>query len=138
MRSHDVIILFILPEKTINAANGSFMDKWSVFHYYSRNISFKECSEHLNCAGYPSWLRKQILLLVKSKLLTLNISGLNPYSLPLIFIILSDFIYFLNSWNNKLLCLPAMKTQQQYKIKYSNIIFHTQLLIHNLFLYFKF
>ena len=133
MRSIDVIILFILPEWTkmsfFNAANGSFMDKWWFSHYLLNNVSFRKCSDDLNYAGYSSCLRKYMLWLVKIKLLTLSISWFTRYSLPRICVIVSDFVHFLNSWNNKLLCFPAWK---QYKIKYSNIVFHTPLLICNL------
>ena len=99
-----------------NAANSSFMDKWWVSYYLLKNVSFKKCSDDLNYAGYPSCLRKHILWLVKSKLLTLNISWFTPYSLPRICVIVSDFLYFLNSWNNKLLCLPAWKLSNNIKL----------------------
>ena len=63
----------------------------------------------MNYARYSTWLKKHILWLLKSKLLTLNISWFTAYSLPQICVILSDLLYFLNSWNNKLLRLPAWK-----------------------------
>ena len=126
MRSHDVIVLCILPEWTkisflVQLTAVSW--KWWVSHYLLKNVSFKKCSDDLNYAGYSSYLRKYILWLVKSKLLTLNISWFTPYPLPRTCIIDSDFLYFLKSWNNKLLCLHAWKLSNNNKIKYSNIIF---------------
>ena len=120
MRSHDVIILFILPEWTkmsfFNAANSCFMDKWWALHYVLKNFPCKTCSDDLNYAGYSSCLRKHILWLVKIKLLTLNISWFTPYSLLRIFVIVSDFLYFLNSWNSKLLYLTAWKLSNNIKL----------------------
>ena len=98
-------------EKSVffNAAKSGFMDKWWVSHYLLKNVLFKKYSEQLNYAGYSSCLRKHILWLVKSKLLTLKISWFTPYTLPGICVILRDSLYFPNSWNNKLLCLPPWK-----------------------------
>ena len=120
MRSHDVIILFILPEWTkmslLMQLTAVSWKVWWVSDYLLKNVSFKKCSDDLNYAGYPSCLRKHILWLVKSKLLTLNISWFTPYSLPRICVIVSDFLFFLNSWNNKLLCLPAWKLSNNIKL----------------------
>ena len=51
MRSHDVIILFILPEWT----------KMSLLMQLTA-VSFKKYSDNLNYAGYSSCLRKHTLI----------------------------------------------------------------------------
>ena len=116
-----------------NAANSNFMDKWLVLHYLLKNVLSKKCSDDLNYAGNSSCLTKHILWLVKNKLLTLNISWFTPNSLSQICIIISDFLYFLNSWNKiKSCCASLHESSATNKNKYSNIIFHKQLLIYNL------
>ena len=54
--------------------------------------------------------------LVKSKLLTLNIYWFTPYYFPWISVILRYFLSFLNSWNNKLLCLLECKRSNNIKV----------------------